>query len=40
LFIKRVEFDAEYVAMLEKEVNQFLDELVKKINKLPRVKNV
>jgi len=40
LFIKRVEFDSEYVAMLEKEVNQFLDELVKKINKLPRVKNV
>jgi len=40
LFIKRVEFDADYVATLEKEVNQFLDELVKKINKLPRVKNV
>jgi len=40
LFIKRVEFDSEYVTMLEKEVNQFLDELVKKINKLPRVKNV
>ena len=40
LFIKRVEFDAEYVATLEKEVNQFLDELVNKINKLPRVKNV
>jgi putative phage-type endonuclease len=40
LFIKRVEFDAEYVATLEKEVNQFLDELIKKINKLPRVKNV
>lgn len=40
LFIKRVEYDAEYVAMLEKEVNQFLDELVNKIKKLPRVKNV
>jgi putative phage-type endonuclease len=40
LFIKRVEFDSEYVTMLEKEVNQFLDELVEKIKKLPRVKNV
>ena len=40
LFIKRIEYDAEYVAMLEKEVNQFLDELVNKIKKLPRVKNV
>ena len=40
LFIKRVEYDAGYVAMLEKEVNQFLDELVNKIKKLPRVKNV
>ena len=40
LFIKRVDFDAEYVATLEKEVNQFLDELVNKIKKLPRVRNV
>jgi len=40
LFIKRVDFDSEYVATLEKEVNSFLDELVNKINKLPRVRNV
>jgi hypothetical protein len=40
LFIKRVDFDSVYVAMLEKEVNLFLEELVNKIKKLPRVKNV
>ena len=40
LFIKRVDFDSVYVAMLEKEVNSFLEELVDKIKKLPRVKNV
>ena len=40
LFIKRVDFDSVYVAMLEKEVNSFLEELVNKIKKLPRVKNV
>jgi putative phage-type endonuclease len=40
LFIKRVDFDSVYVAMLEKEVNVFLEELVNKIKKLPRVKNV
>jgi putative phage-type endonuclease len=42
LFVKRVEFDPEYVAMLEKEVIQFLAELDNKINKLTnlKVKNV
>jgi putative phage-type endonuclease len=42
LFVKRVEFDPEYVAMLEKEVTQFLAELDDKVNKLTnlKVKNV
>ena len=42
LFVKRVEFDPEYVAMLEKEVIQFLTELDDKVNKLTnlKVKNV
>jgi putative phage-type endonuclease len=42
LFVKRVEFDPEYVAMLEKEVVQFLAELDDKVNKLTnlKVKNV
>jgi len=42
LFVKRVEFDAEYVATLEKEVIQFLAELDDKVNKLTnlKVKNV
>jgi putative phage-type endonuclease len=42
LFVKRVEFDSEYVAMLEKEVIQFLAELDDKVNKLTnlKVKNV
>ena len=42
LFVKRVEFDPEYVAMLEKEVIQFLAELDEKVNKLTnlKVKNV
>ena len=42
LFVKRVEFDPEYVAMLEKEVIQFLAELDDKVNKLTNliVKNV
>jgi len=42
LFVKRVEFDPEYVAMLEKEVIQFLAELDDKMNKLTnlKVKNV
>ena len=34
LFVKRVEFDAEYVAMLEQEVTKFLAELDAKISKL------
>jgi len=38
LFVKRVEFDAEYVAMLEKEVIQFLAELDDKVNKLTNLK--
>jgi putative phage-type endonuclease len=38
LFVKRVEFDAEYVAMLEKEVIQFLTELDDKVNKLTNLK--
>jgi len=37
LFVKRVEFDAEYVATLEKEVIQFLAELDDKVNKLLKV---
>jgi len=42
LFVKRVEFDPEYVAMLEKEVTQFLAELDTKVSKLNnlKVKNV
>jgi putative phage-type endonuclease len=42
LFVKRVEFDPEYVAMLEKEVTQFLSELDTKVSKLNnlKVKNV
>jgi putative phage-type endonuclease len=42
LFVKRVEFDPEYVAMLEKEVTQFLAELDTKVSKLTnlKVKNV
>jgi len=42
LFVKRVEFDPDYVAMLEKEVTQFLAELDDKVNKLTnlKVKNV
>jgi putative phage-type endonuclease len=38
LFVKRVEFDPEYVAMLEKEVTQFLAELDTKVNKLNNLK--
>jgi putative phage-type endonuclease len=34
LFVKRVEFDAEYVAILKEEVIKFLIELDAKINKL------
>lgn len=34
LFVKRVEYDAEYIAMLEKEVALFLEELDTKIFKL------
>jgi putative phage-type endonuclease len=42
LFVKRVEFDAAYVAMLEEEVIKFLKELDEKVNKLTnlKVKNV
>jgi putative phage-type endonuclease len=42
LFVKRVEFDASYVAMLEEEVIKFLAELDDKVNKLNnlKVKNV
>ena len=40
LFIKRVEFDPEYVAMLEKEVTQFLIELDEKVNLLKGMMNV
>jgi len=42
LFVKRVEFNQTYVAMLEKEVIQFLAELDDKVNKLTnlKVKNV
>lgn len=38
LFVKRVEFDASYVAMLEEEVNLFLKELDMKVNKLTNLK--
>jgi putative phage-type endonuclease len=38
LFVKRVEFDPVYVAMLEKEVIQFLTELDGKIKKLNKLK--
>jgi putative phage-type endonuclease len=38
LFVKRVEFDASYVAMLEEEVNLFLKELDNKIIKLTNLK--
>jgi hypothetical protein len=38
LFIKRVEFDAFYVAMLEEEVNLFLKELDLKVTKLTNLK--
>ena len=38
LFVKRVEFDASYVAMLEEEVNLFLKELDDKVNKLTNLK--
>lgn len=34
MFVKRVEFDAEYVAMLKEEVTKFLTELDAKISKL------
>jgi len=42
LFVKRVEFDSAYVAMLEEEVTKFLKELDAKVNKLInlKVKNV
>jgi len=42
LFVKRVEFDSEYVATLEEEVNLFLKELDDKVTKLNnlKVKNV
>jgi len=40
LFIKRVEFDPDYVAMLEKEVTQFLIELDEKVNLLKGMMNV
>ena len=39
LFIQRVDFDAEYVAMLEKEVTQFLIELDEKVNLLKGMMN-
>ena len=38
LFVKRVEFDAPYVAMLEEEVTLFLKELEDKVNKLTNLK--
>lgn len=38
LFVKRVEFDASYVAMLEEEVIKFLKELDIKVNKLNNLK--
>ena len=38
LFVKRVEFDAAYVATLEEEVNLFLKELDTKVTKLNNLK--
>jgi hypothetical protein len=38
LFVKRVEFDASYVAMLEEEVIKFLKELDEKVSKLNNLK--
>ena len=38
LFVKRVEFDAPYVAMLEEEIIKFLAELDDKVNKLTNLK--
>jgi putative phage-type endonuclease len=38
LFVKRVEFDAAYVATLEEEVNLFLKELDNKVSKLNNLK--
>jgi putative phage-type endonuclease len=38
LFVKRVEFDAAYVATLEEEVNLFLKELDNKVTKLNNLK--
>ena len=38
MFVKRVEFDAEYVAMLKEEVIKFLAELDAKISKLNELK--
>ena len=38
LFVKRIEFDAPYVAMLEEEVNLFLKELDDKVTKLTNLK--
>lgn len=38
LFVKRVEFDKAYVAMLEEEVNLFLKELDNKVTKLNNLK--
>jgi hypothetical protein len=42
LFVKRVEFNQTYVAMLEEEVTSFLEELEIKVAKLTnlKVKNV
>jgi putative phage-type endonuclease len=40
LFIQRVEFDPEYVAMLEKEVTSFINELDAKVNLLKGMLNV
>jgi putative phage-type endonuclease len=38
LFVKRVEFDAPYVAILEEEVIKFLKEVDEKVNKLNNLK--
>ena len=38
LFVKRIDFDASYVATLEEEVNLFLKELDQKVNKLTNLK--
>ena len=38
LFVKRVEFDSEYVAMLEEEVTKFLSELDDKLTKLKNLR--